>query len=1469
LSLQRLGVPCVLLWALWQTAGGTALAQTEARLHGPIDDTQIVRIEHSTHPLARTSQEIGRVETDKKLDRLILVLWPSAIQEQELKTLMGELHNPKSGNYHHWLTAAEYGARFGVADADLENVREWLERSGFQVTKIGLGKRSVEFGGTSAQVENAFHTELHYYLVDGKKHIANSADIALPAELANMSPGVASLNNFKKITPRKIVGGQAGRNAQGQKVVTTLTPSLTAAGANSTFTYYLAPGDFAAIYDTSTLLSAGLDGTGISIAVVAQSNIELTDVQVFRQIFGLKSNDPNILLSGPDPGLADPSDANEAMLDTEWAGAVAPGATIDLVIAGSTATTNGVDLAAAYAIENQVAPILTYSYGACEQALGTAGNAFYNNLWQQAAAQGITVLVATGDNGAAGCDNPNAGMPATQGLAVSGTASTPYNVAVGGTEFAEGTSAATYWSATNSASFASAIGYIPEASWNESCDPGQPTSATNCEEGTGSFSLLAGGGGTSTVYAKPSWQAGNGVPADGQRDVPDVALAAAADHDDIVYCTSLGGAACQVNGQEVTGLTLVGGTSAAAPAMAGILALVEQKNGAYQGQINNVLYKLAQSSSCDASKQTNPTAHSACIFYDVTTGGNAVPCAGGSPGCSSTVVGVNGILNGQSAGPGYDLVTGLGSVNAANLANNWKTATLAISQTSLTMTGTSFVHGTAANLSGIVAPGSGTGTPSGNVLLKTDAHGNMPDTITLTSGAFTAAISDLPGGQYNLSAHYDGDETFAASDSASVSVNVTPEASTTTLSLNGLQNGSVGYGSPVTVAVKVAGLSSNGVATGTISLLDGVNAVGTYPLASDGGVSIPTGGGGSYAFAPGMHALTATYVGDNSFSPSTSSALNFSVTQGTPFVVVGVNTNTATVGQTIGVHAVVSGFGSVPATGAVQFTDNGTPVGSSLPLQTGGFFGTQAQAATLLTNLQSGQHVIGANYLANGDVNYMSVVSGDPKNELTQTVAVTASSGSKTTTTTLTATTLPVNLGDTASFAVAVKPTTATGTVTLWDAVGPRSAAAATAGGTATISVPWPQGGTTAVYAIYSGDAANASSTSTPVSFTVKTGVPNVILTAPGTATTTQQVSLNASVSGSPANTALAYPTGLIEFWDSVNGAAAQILSVQSLTVGAGNIAVYASRFKFAAGTHALHAHYRGDNNWQAADSPSVTVTASVTGADFTVGLLPNPLAFTAGTAGSSIVTITPVNGFTGAVNLTCGTGGTFAPAGYTCGLASSVTLSGGAATTPLNLTPSATAASAVKVAANSEAAPHWWAVSFAGGVLLLSLAFCGLSDTQKARNFACVAGLGLCVSSLVLGCGGSSGSSGGGGGGGPVATTTSLTSTALKVGFSTPIQFNVTVNASVTPTGNVQLFDNGQTFGSAVPVNSGIATFATGNLPVGVHVITAQYLGSTNTLPSSSAPITQVITGPIQLQITAASGSGISHTANLTVIVN
>src|SRR5208282_980023 len=371
-----------------------------------------------------------------------------------------------------------------------------------------------------------------------------------------------------------------------------------------------------------------------------------------------------------------------------------------------------------------------------------------------------------------------------------GVASTPYNVAVGGTEFADGAQAATYWNGTNAENYSSAIGYIPEAAWNESCDPGQPVSGTNCTFQSGNFSLLAGGGGASTVYPKPVWQAGTGVPADSARDLPDVALAAASGHDEAVFCTSLEGSPCQIDGQQqVVGLTLVGGTSASTPEMAGILALVEQKNGTFQGQVNYVLYRLAQTNgnSCNSSNETNPTAQTSCVFYDVTSGSNAVPCAGGTLNCSSAQSGTNGFLTGELAGPGYDLATGLGSVNAANLVAAWKNVVLAQSQTTLQASSASFAHGTAVTLNGsVAAAGTGNGTPTGAVSLKTDQYGDPAQPLPLASGgAFSGTVSDLPGGQYDLFAYYAGDATFAASTSGVLAMNVTPENSVTTLAASG------------------------------------------------------------------------------------------------------------------------------------------------------------------------------------------------------------------------------------------------------------------------------------------------------------------------------------------------------------------------------------------------------------------------------------------------------------------------------------------------------------------------------------------------------------------------------------------------------------------------------------------------------------------------------------------------------------
>jgi subtilase family serine protease len=1424
-----------------------------------------VRLPHTRASLPREATALGRVESGRALQRMVLVLSPSGDQEQQLKTLLDEQQNPNSPNYHHWLTSAEFGRRFGANTADLQTICEWLDRAGFNVSGISAGKRWVEFSGTAAQVESAFHTEMHYFQWHGKTYLANSTDLGLPVELSGITRGIVSLNNFHRQPPIRESRGSAGRDVKGRE--TLLTPNLTASGATNT--YYVAPGDFAAIYNTDGLLSSGIDGTGVSIAVTAQSQIELTDVQAFRQIFGLKTNDPNILVSGPDPGIINVRDTEEAQLDVEWAGAVAPGATINLVIAGSTDTTSGVDLAAAYAIDNEIAPILTYTYGSCEQALGPTGNAFYNGLWQQAAAEGITVLVAAGDNGAAGCDNPYDSQPTIQGMAVNGVASTPYNLAVGGTEFAEGAQPSTYWSATNNSNFASAFGYIPEAAWNGSCDPAQPATDTNCAFGNTNFSSLAGGGGASTVYTKPAWQVGTGVPADNARDVPDIALAAASGHDDFVYCTSVAGVPCQVNNQQVFGLTLVGGTSVPTPAMAGILALVEQKNGAFQGQVNYGLYKLAQTASnvCNSSNQTNPTAQNSCVFYDVTSGSNAVPCAGGSPNCSSTQSGVNGFLTGNAADPGYDLATGLGSVNATNLANAWKNISLAQSQTTLQASNTSFAHGTAVTVNGTVAPASGNGMPTGAVSIKTDQYGDSKQALSLTNGGtFSGTVSDLPGGQYNLYAHYAGDASYAASNSSVVPVTVTPESSVTSLVLQGSPS-SVSYGAPVQLQVTIAGTSGQGIATGSVTIQDGLNIVGTYGLAADGTASIRTGAGSGYAFTPGTHTLTAAYSGDHSFNASTSSAVQFTVTKGTPFVIVGVNASSIPLGETLGVHAVVSGSGIIAATGTVQFTVDGAVYGSPVALQNGGFFGTQAQASILISNLTQGTHVIGASYDGSADPNYNSVASGDAQNELTQTVSVGTNSGTKSTTT-LTVQPAPVNLGDPGTFTVSVAPTIATGTVTVWDAVGPRSAATIITSGTATIQFPWTQAGTALVYAVYSGDSTFAGSASTPTVFTVNKGVPQVTLTAPANTLSTQQFTLNVNVAANPAARQLPYPTGAIEIWDSLNGGSAQMLMMQNLTAGAGGLAVYATRMKMSPGTHSIYAHYRGDTNWQAANSQPVPLTS----ANYTLSVSPNPMIVTAGTTGSGTVTITPSGGFTGAVSLTCGTGGTIIPAGYSCTFGqANVSVAGGTTNTSLNLTVASTAASVVKTASASPAANGHalWGFGFASAFLLLCLSgmAAGAATGRDSRNFFLACGFVLAVASAVVGCGGGGG---GGGAGGPVSTTTTIVSSNLHVGFGTPVTFTVTVTpqGNATPSGLVQLYDNGQAFGAATSVGAGIASFLATNLPVGIHNFTAKYGGDANTRASTSGTIAQGITGTIGLQITGAS-NGLTQTADFQVVVN
>ena len=601
---------------------GVLTAQPRPRITQRVDSTRLTRLGQTTHPLTRSGRDLGRAARDLPMERIQMQLSGSPEQEAALEQLLADQHDPASPHFQEWLTPEQFGERFGPAQQDIDAVVAWLEDNSFQVDAIGRGRRTLEFSGAARQVERAFHTEMRQYEVSGERHLANATDLSIPEALAPVIVGVASLHDFRH-QPMHLVLGQAPAPA------TNLN-----GGARG-----LSPYDFAVIYNVTPLWNGNWDGTGQSVAIAGRTNIKLTDVAAFRSTFGLPGNNTQVILNGRDPGIVSAGEEMEADLDVEWSGGVAKGAAIKFVVSANTNASDGVDLSNQYIVNNNVAAAMSVSFGACEAAMG-AGNQFYNSLWQQAAAQGISVFVSAGDSGSAGCDDPGSTAPASHGLGVNGLASTPYNVAVGGTGFADTASPTTYWNTANDAHAASAKGYIPETAWNESSYTAAKATGNN---------LYAGSGGVSSLYANPSWQTGPGVPSTDpgtasqhHRYLPDVSLTAAGHDGYLVYREG--------------GLYMVGGTSASSPAFAGLMAIVDQYTGGRNGNPNTRFYSLVTQA---------PGA-----YHDVTTGSIAVPCAGGSPGCSAAGGSV-GKMNGYSAGAGYDLATGLGSVDAYAVAFNW------------------------------------------------------------------------------------------------------------------------------------------------------------------------------------------------------------------------------------------------------------------------------------------------------------------------------------------------------------------------------------------------------------------------------------------------------------------------------------------------------------------------------------------------------------------------------------------------------------------------------------------------------------------------------------------------------------------------------------------------------------------------------------------------------------------------------
>jgi hypothetical protein len=1204
-----------------------AAQQPSVRITQAIDESNLVLLARNVHPLARAEFDQGAAADSQELHRMVLLLGRSSEQETALRKLLDEQQTPGSPNYHKWLTPAQFGQQFGPSQTDVHTVTNWLASRGFVVTRVSNSRTFIEINGTAGQVRQAFHTQIHQYEVNGQQYWANASDPQVPAALASVVKGFVSLNNF----PRRHYSHDAGsfsRDLKTGKIVPELTTSL-----NGTTYYGLGPGDFATIYNSLPQLSAGNDGTGQTIAIVGETNIVQSNVANFRSLFGLGTGNTQVVLDGPDPGITSIDEEMEADLDVQWSSAVAPGATVKLVTSASTEISAGVDLSAIYIVENDMAGVMSESYGECEASLGASGNLFRVQLSEQAAAQGITFVVSSGDTGAAGCDY-TVEDTAALGLAVSGFASTPFNVAVGGTDYNDASDFSTYWSSSNgtttagsySLTLVSALSYIPEMTWNQSCansaTAGSLATCVGQSDGVfGGLMVIGGGGGRSSCssgssssstcagYAKPSWQAGV-TSNDAVRDVPDVSFfaadAATSSHSFFVICQSdtLPGdvTACVPNSSGSFSFTGVGGTSGSAPSFAGVVAMAMQKAGTRFGNINYLLYPIAQGSSSS--------------FNDVTVGNISMPCTGGSPNCSAT--GGVGVLVDSNSNPaypattGYDLATGLGTPNISNLVNALATAANARTATTTSLTlngGTGTVtgtHGSAVTVAIDVANASGTGSgPAGTASVMSSTGVSIDGNQLTSTGSGQSSVSWsstlFPGGQYNAYAKYSGDGTNAPSQSSKVAIDISPESSEVfaimeecsgdylTAVLTG--SATVSYGGCYFMRYDVAD-SATGKFLGLVSPI--VTSKCTNGIAScpTGNLTVTDNGsaldGGSFMLNPygtsedryinltgGTHTVVASYPGDPSYNSSSGS---ISVTVNPVATSISQPTSTPaspSVNQSVQLVAnVMTSSDGAPPSGTVTFYDNGTALTGTLTMTgTAGSGSEYASTLAVLTTSFSttGSHTVKAQY--NGDSNYNA-------SALSPGLTVTVSTGTQLASTVTVPTT-------------SANPALAGSAITLATTVSPASGSGGTAAPTGTVSF---LDGSTAL-----------------------SGTINY---------TTNGTTLNASLSYTFTST----------------------------------------------GSHSITAQYGGDSNYKAATSSALSLAVNL---PYTLSLNQTTITQTGGGSGTVTLTLAPASGFSGQVDVSCTSSSAQATCSPTASAPTGVTVNSGTnATAPVNYTvPASTAA--------------------------------------------------------------------------------------------------------------------------------------------------------------------------------------------------
>ncbi len=1412
-----------LMACLFVIASPLLAQQPPALVTQQVDNSVRTVLTGNVHPLARAEFDQGEAPADLVLHRLMLVLKRSAQQETTLRRLIENQQYKKSSSYHQWLTPVEFGAQFGPVDSDIAAVTNWLQASGFQVSPVSNGRTIIEFSGTAGQVKQAFGTAIHKYVVNGEQHLANVSSPSIPTALAPVIAGVNSLHNFLKKAQNIHVGAYSEKTKQ----LIPANPEFTYAcgPANADTCYGLVPFDFATIYDVLPLWNAAppINGTGQTIAIVGRTDINKDDAPAFWSLFGLGTTvngvpipmpTLTITCNGPCPEVN--GDEAEADIDTQWSGAVAPGASILFVTSEDTETDDGVDLSALYIVDNNVAQIMSESYGDCEADLGTAGIAFYGAMWEQAAAQGISVMVASGDNGSANagylgspvCDDPSTenSAPSRYGLNVNGLASTPFNVAVGGTDFNQYGIWSTYWNSTdnnNATTHQSALKYIPEMAWNDSCantivmlQLGFSSNAeANCNNSALSryINTIGGGGGQSAGWVgfKPAWQTGTGVPNDNTRDLPDVSLFASNGFTGSFYVICQSDASpsgkCDTTSPS-TDLQGYGGTSVASPAFAGIMALVNQKMGSAQGNPNFVLYDLVPKVSAASN--------------DIGAGStNAMPCYTNSPNCVTNTAGdAVGVLSGWNTTTGYDLATGLGSVNVAPLVNNWHTVTVKFTPTTTKLAlnngnPVSVTHGTAVPVTVSVSPNPGSSSntqPEVVALLvgSTVTSGPPPnqgiDSKTLANGTVTWDTTLLPGGTYAVTAHYEGDTTGPYGGSycnncANVIIN--PEASSVIMpGLDiGANSGSPVYSNSVVYGSGGFALYEDGLSAYWLRA-DVLNSQGNYcqPAAYLGGeIGCPTGtmtitdNGNALDASPyklnslgyaedqfiqlpgGTHTLVANYSGDNSYKASSATATvtvrpapttianvasPATVNAGTPFTV------TATV--------TTSSYGVAP-TGTVSFFYSGTLLGTATTIGTPGSFSsgvTASLAATLTASIPTaGKYNITATY--SGDGNYQAVTAGQSNSvpitvNASATFTLAATSGSMTIT--------PGGAG-------------VTNTITVTDVGGFTGSVSFGASGLpsgVTASFNPPSSASSSVLTLTASSSATAGTTTVTITgtsgaLTANTTIALTVSAAPGFTLAPSSPSMKITPGGAGVTNTITV-TDVGGFTGSVNLAASGLPSGVTAafspnpTTGTSTLTLTASSSATAGGPTTVTI-----TGTSGALTATTTVALTVSApAPFTIGPIANVTISAPGLSGTAQVTLTPVGGFTGQVNIACQLPTSMT--GATCPAVVANITSANPVTAPVVIN-TAAAGAAIRVATTGM-------LGF--GVLAGVFVF-AIPGLRRRKAPLALLLFGLVV--LIVSCGGGSSTPAPSSPGTPVGTYT-VNLTATTGSSSVPASFSVTV---------------------------------------------------------------------------------------------